>query len=184
MRDTQGRGVGDSTWTPEEGGEEGKGKYTLDYLTKNAKDTVDESAYGLLREQDLEDMQALEATRMDFRFWKKKADDYNFGQGELVTTSRIVFPKLEHYTKCHDVVRDWTKCKTVNKWASWTGICGPLKEQVAMCINDTWVERYRFRAKMSENVWRKQDMLMSQTASQARYDRRFYGMMVDDHDTD
>eukprot|EP01060_Flectonema_neradi_P039430 TRINITY_DN867_c14_g1_i1.p1 TRINITY_DN867_c14_g1~~TRINITY_DN867_c14_g1_i1.p1 ORF type:complete len:178 (+),score=22.47 TRINITY_DN867_c14_g1_i1:30-563(+) len=174
-KETYGRGPGVSEWTPE-GGE------TITGLNYNGKTTTQEPK--LPSETDIEDLQALESTKLDFRFWKKKAEEYNFGQGELLTSSRIVFPNLENYPKCRGVVSDWTKCKTINKWATWTGICSHLKEQVGMCINDTWVERQTFRNRMTDNVWRQQQMVMSQTASKAAYDRRFYGMMVDDHDTD
>ena len=142
------------------------------------------SAYDVVKDEDLDCLTELEATRMDFRFWKQKAAEYNFGQGELVTTTRTSLPRLDHYKKCHDVVKDWVRCKAVNRFVTMTGVCNPLKDQVTMCVNDTWVERYQFRRKMQENVWNPQENLYAQAQTKARYERSFLSMMVDDHDVD
>eukprot|EP01064_Diplonema_japonicum_P010998 TRINITY_DN1825_c0_g1_i1.p1 TRINITY_DN1825_c0_g1~~TRINITY_DN1825_c0_g1_i1.p1 ORF type:complete len:190 (+),score=36.91 TRINITY_DN1825_c0_g1_i1:59-571(+) len=157
--------------------------FSLESVTSNIP--ADEAgAYEIIREEDLENLMELQKTKMDFRFWKRKAEEYHFGEGELVTTTKMTFPRLEHYTKCHDVTRDWVRCKTINRFLTGTGICNPLKDQVSMCVNDTWVERYRFRSQMYKNVWNKQEILSSKTQTSAHYDRAFLGMMVDDHDAD
>eukprot|EP01065_Artemidia_motanka_P033585 TRINITY_DN405_c1_g2_i1.p1 TRINITY_DN405_c1_g2~~TRINITY_DN405_c1_g2_i1.p1 ORF type:complete len:159 (+),score=34.53 TRINITY_DN405_c1_g2_i1:87-563(+) len=146
---------------------------------------IDErAAYDILREADLQEMQELQKRRLDFRFWRNKAAGYKFGKGEVMIASQITFPRLEHYKQCHDVAKDWMRCKSVNSWVRWTGICAPLKDQLTMCINDTWIERHEHRNKMTTNVYKVQEQAFHGTRSRAHYDKAFYSLMLDDADAD
>ncbi|KAJ9451835.1 hypothetical protein DIPPA_15115 [Diplonema papillatum] len=157
--------------------------FSVDSL-REAAPADEQNIYSILKDEDLEDMTELQKTRLDFRFWKQKAQEYHFGEGELVMTVKTTFPRLEHFPKCQDVAKDWMRCKAINRWLTPTGICNPLRDQVAMCINDTWVERYKFRSKMHTDIWLKQEILSHGTHAKSHYDRAFLGMMVDDHDAD
>eukprot|EP01061_Rhynchopus_euleeides_P008572 TRINITY_DN1771_c3_g1_i1.p1 TRINITY_DN1771_c3_g1~~TRINITY_DN1771_c3_g1_i1.p1 ORF type:complete len:173 (+),score=52.01 TRINITY_DN1771_c3_g1_i1:198-716(+) len=168
------------------GGPQGKGMsvHTVDMLKQQDMAGGEEAAYDLIKEEDLANMTELEKTRLDFRFWKQKASEYSFGQGELVTVTRTGLPRLDHYKKCHEVVKDFVRCKAVNRFVTGTGVCNPLKDQVTLCVNDSWVERYHFRRKMYQDVWTNQEQLFASTHEKAKYDRSFLSMMVDDHDAD
>eukprot|EP01063_Lacrimia_lanifica_P000217 TRINITY_DN10100_c0_g1_i1.p1 TRINITY_DN10100_c0_g1~~TRINITY_DN10100_c0_g1_i1.p1 ORF type:complete len:177 (+),score=84.73 TRINITY_DN10100_c0_g1_i1:87-617(+) len=159
-------------------------QHSLEAVKAQATGDDEQAAFSLLQEEDLANLTELEEKKMDFKFWKKKAEEYTFGQGELVTTVKTTFPRLDHYKKCHEVAKDWARCKTVNKYMTISGICNPLRDQVAMCINDTWLERYKFRQNMYQNVWSQQELLARKSMTQSHYDRAFLGMMVDDHDAD
>ena len=160
------------------------GTTTLADIKLKDMEEGESGAYEILKDDDLACLTELEKTRLDFRFWKQKADEYSFGKGDIVVAKRTVFPRFEHYKKCHDVVKDWLRCKTINRFLTASQICTPLKDQVAMCVNDTWVERYKYRHDMYENVWSKQAALTHTVSSQATYDKAFLSLMIDDHDSD